>query len=256
MKSLLLLLLLTFAKASPSFEGKLSLNSTNSTTLKEGGIPRSCLYYLNQGIRQNGFYQLYDYNNQIYVAFCDLSNEPGSAWTLVMSWMTEKYRGLPNFKSKVFYEDAPINEDSPNWQIYRQTYYQMYSIRQRSTHWRATCNVQEYTSTIDYQDYLRGKFSDFDIMNHDSVGSCQPVEYVNILGKVGGRGTTVGLWQYYNSYLLHIDSSDTGCEYIPFAVPRVDYFGYYGNGMSSKFHCSQSLYSTTQWWFGGYLEEH
>ncbi|XP_068713670.1 uncharacterized protein [Montipora foliosa] len=250
MKSLLLLLLLTFAKASPSFEGKLSLNSTNSTMLMEGGIPRSCLYYLNQGILKNGFYQLYDYNNQIYVAFCDLSHEPGSAWTLVMSWIT-KYKELPYFKNRAFYDDAPINEDNPNWNIYRQTYSQMNSIRQHSTHWRATCHIEYYG--LDYQDYLRGKFSDFDILNYEGHSTCQPVEYVNILGNASGRGTTVGFWQSSGKYCLHIDSSNTGCGYLPLEKPLVDYFGYYGDGLSSTFRCSYE-YSPTQWWFGGYLE--
>lgn len=219
----------------------------------EGVIPRSCLYYLNQGILQNGFYALYDYNDQVYVAYCDLSNEPGSAWTLVMSWIT-KYKELPYFKNRAFYADAPINDDNPNWEIYRQTYSRMYSTRQHSTHWRATCSLPQYT--IDYQDYLRGKFSDFDILYYEGGGICQPVEYVNILGNASGRGTTVGFWQFSGSYFLHIDSSNTGCGYLPLADPRVDYFGYYGDGLSSAFRCSYHEYSSTQWWFGGYLEEH
>ena len=57
-------------------------------------------------------------------------------------------------------------------------------------------------------------------------------------------------------YFLHIDSFSEGCEYGPIAGPRVDYFGYYGYGLSSEFRCSLSDYTTTQWWFGGYLEEH
>lgn len=255
MKSLLLLLLLTFAKASPTFEGKLSLNSTNSTI--GGYIPRSCLDYLKQGILKNGFYLLYDDDDQLYTVFCDLSVEPGSAWTLVMSWMTAKYKDLPYFRNMAFYDDAPINEDNPNFRIYRQTFARMNSIRERSTHWRATCDVQTYTSTLDYRDYLRGKFSDFDIMYYSGGSTCQPVEFVDILGNVGGSGTTVGFWQFSGSYMLHIDSSATGCEFAPLAEPLVDYFGYYGDGLSTEFRCSQYAdYSTTQWWFGGYLEEH
>ena len=220
----------------------------------EGYIPRSCLDYLKQGILKNGFYLLYDDNDQLYTAFCDLSIEPGSAWTLVVSWVTAKYKELPYFKNKAFTEDAPINEDNPNFQIYRQAFDRMISIQTQSTHWRATCNVYQSTTRIDYQDYLRGKFSDFDIMNYDGGLSCQPVEYINILGNVSGSGTTVGFWAS-GSFFLHIDSSDTGCDFLPLATPRVDYFGYYGDGLSSEFRCSQYESRTTQWWFGGYLEE-
>ena len=212
--------------------------------------------YLKQGILKSGFYLLYDDDDQLYTALCDLSTEPGSAWTLVMSWESEKYKDLPYFKNRALFEDAPINEENPNMQIYRQTLARMNSIREHSTHWRATCNVLRSTSRIDYQDYLRGKFSDFDVIYYEGGLSCQPVEYVNILGNVGGRGTTVGFWQRSGIYFLHIDSSNTGCEFLPLADPRVDYFGYYGDGLSSEFRCSQYESSTTQWWFGGYLKEH
>ena len=168
-------------------------------------------------IVESDFYLLHDDNlNKLYVVFCDLSHEPGAAWALVMSWVTEKYRELPNFKNMTFLDDAPINENTPNWNIYRQTWARMNSIRQHSTHWRATCDFQFASTRIDFLDYLRGKFSDVDIMTWQGGGSdCQPVEYVNILGRTGGSGTTVGLWQSSGSYLLHIDSSHTGCEFLP-----------------------------------------
>ena len=135
----------------------------------------------------------------------------------------------------------------------------MNSIRKYSTHWRATCNLgsDHYTEIFSYKDYLRGKFSDFNIMIYEGGGlsTCQPVDYINILGNASGSGTTVGFWQSSGSYFLHIDSSDTGCDFLPLANPRVDYFGYYGDGLSSEFRCSQYESYTTQWWFGGYLEE-
>ena len=219
----------------------------------KGYIPRSCLDYLKQGILKNGFYLLYDDDDQLYTAFCDLSSEPGTAWTLVTSWVSTNYKDLPYFNYRAFNEDAPINEDNPNFEIYRQTLNRMISLRTLSTHWRATCDFKR--TALDYRDYLRGKFSDFDIIYYDGGLSCQPVEYVNILGNVAGRGTTVGFWQTSGSYFLHIDSSDTGCEFLPLADPRVDYFGYYGDGLSSEFRCSRDEYTTTQWWFGGYLKE-
>ena len=226
----------------------------------QGFIPRSCLDYLQRGIRRTGLYDLFDDNGQVYRAFCDFSSElPLSAWTLVMSWVTTKYQNTTNFKSRTFYENAPVNEEIPNWEIYRQTLARMTNIRKHSTHWRATCNFQLRAGIIIYKDYLRGKFSDFDIMLREAVGWCQRVEYINILGNAGGSGTTVRFWQY-SGVFLHIDSEDTGCEFIPppyrTGLRAVDYFGYYGDELNPEFTCSRNASSTTQWWFGGYLGEH
>ena len=226
----------------------------------QGFNPRSCLDYLQLGIRQNGLYVLFaDTYGQIYRAFCDFSSEPPySAWTLVMSWVTAKYKEMSNFKSKAFYEHAPINEEYPNWEKYRQNLGQMIDLRKLSTHWRATCNFPLRAGrAIIYKDYLRGKFSDFDIMVQQRSSKCQRIEYINILGNAGGNGTTVRFWQYSGTYLLHIDSYDSDCEYTPPPyprVPRVDYFGYYGDGLNPEFTCSRKASSTTQWWFGGYLK--
>lgn len=209
--------------------------------------------YLKRGFLQNGFYLLYDDDGQLYTVFCDLSSEPGSAWTLVISWMTANYKDLLYFKYKVFNQDSPINENNPNFYIYRQTLDRMISIGNASTHWRATCSFEQIA--LDYRDYIRGKFSEFDIMrNYESGPSCQPVEYVNIRGNVAGSDNTAGFWQIPDTYFLHIDSSVSDCDFLPLADPVVDFFGYYGDGLSSEFRCSRSEYDTTQWWFGGYLE--
>ena len=61
-------------------------------------------------------------------------------------------------------QDAPINHKTPNWYSYRQTRARMKGIRSQSTYWRATCSFDQMQQKIDYKDYLRGKFSDFDIM--------------------------------------------------------------------------------------------
>ena len=224
----------------------------------KGDYPRSCLDILRQGYRRNTIYNLYDNHDQVYWGFCDLSSEPGSAWTLVISWVTAKYKDLPNFKNRAFNEDAPINDGNPNLENYRQTLARMNIIRGYSTHLRATCSFNPYKA-ISYRDYLRVKFSDFDIMGAKSA-TCQPVEYINILGRSGWSGTTVGFWQRPGKYLLHIDSGHRGCEFVPPSypgIPYADYFGYYGDGANPLFTCSQNpLFSTTQWWFGGYLKQH
>ena len=173
---------------------------------------------------QNGFYWLFDDQNQRYVAYCDLSSEPGTAWTLVASW-NKASKGLPHIWYKTLLQDTPVKHNTPNWNVYRQTLARMKSLRSRSTHWRATCSFN-LMKAIDYRDYLRGKFSDFDIMTFLGVGKCFPVEYVNIRGHAAGSGTTAQFWQIYNVNFLHIDSGKSGCGFKPNAgaVPSEDNF--------------------------------
>ena len=99
-------------------------------------------------------------------------------------------KNLPQFRSKSFVQDAPVNENTPNWYSYRQTLTRMKNIRGRSTHWRATCSFNQ-VEAIDYRDYIRGRFRDFDIMAFSGKGVCFPVEYVDIRGSTAGKGTTL-----------------------------------------------------------------
>ena len=135
---------------------------------KNGFIARSCLDYLQHGMFENGFYWLFDDHEKRYVVYCDLSSEPGAAWTLVMSW-NRASKDLPHFRSKTFLQDAPINHKTPNWHAYRQSLARMNNISSQSTHWRATCSFnlprfQNLEKSVDYRDYIRGKFSEFNIM--------------------------------------------------------------------------------------------
>ncbi|XP_078349847.1 uncharacterized protein LOC144634687 [Oculina patagonica] len=223
-----------------------------------GFIARSCLDYLQHGKFENGFYWLFDDQDKQYVAYCDLSSEPGAAWTLVMSWNRE-YKGLPQFQTKAFIQDAPINHNTPNWYIYRQTLARMKSLRSRSTYWRATCSFN-IMKEINYRDYLRGKFSDFDIMSFLGHGRCFPVDYVNIRGHAAGSGTTARFWQAQDTFTLHTDSYHTGsCIFRPNAGAvsghGEDNFGFYGTVNQKNFRCTMGDTQTTNWWFGGYMAD-
>lgn len=219
---------------------------------------RSCLDYLKHGQLENGFYWIFDIVNQRYLAYCDLSSEPGSAWTLVMSWNRASQK-LPNFSTKGFQQDAPINQNTPNWNVYRQTLARMKALRSFSTHWRATCSFnrprfQNLETSIDYRDYIRAKFGEPDVMTFVGNGGCFEVEYVNVRGHVAGNGTSVAMWQHKDVDLLHIDSSLPECEFNakPGSVRSEDNFGF--NKVSSdSFRCTAGDDATTQWWFGGYL---
>lgn len=221
---------------------------------KNNFIARSCLDYLKNGVFENGFYWLFDDKYQRYVAYCDLESEPGAAWTLVMSW-NRASRSLRQFRSSTFAQDAPINHKTPNWDSYRQTLSRMKSLRSTSTHWRATCSFN-HLDNIDYRDYVRGSFSNNDIMGFLGHGQCLLVDYVNIRGHAAGPGTKARFWQVHNTYMLHIDSSHTGCGFVPTAGSSAseDNFGF-NQAFNTNFRCNGGDFSTTQWWFGGYLAE-
>lgn len=96
-----------------------------------------------------------------------------------MSW-NRASKDLPHFRSKTFLQDAPISDKTPNWNSYRQTLARMKTLRSQSQYWRATCSFDQMQQKIDYRDYLRDKFSDFEIMTHNGNAQCFPVDYVNM----------------------------------------------------------------------------
>ncbi|KAK3734820.1 hypothetical protein QZH41_002406 [Actinostola sp. cb2023] len=212
--------------------------------------PRSCLDYLRKGSSKCGVYKIYDNNGHSFPVYCDMKTEPGNAWTLVMSW-SNKYRGLAPFKSLAFKQNSPVNNNVPNFNLYRQTLSRMQSIKSRSTHWRATCSYP--THGVDYRDYVRGNFKAFDVMTFIGNGACKQVEYVNIRGHMGIH-TTARWWQRVNTYTLHIDSSSKGCGFVPVAgaVGSEDNFGF-PSSINPNFRCTANDKATTQWWFGGHL---
>ena len=145
----------------------------------------------------------------------------------------------------------PINENSPNWFLYRLTAGRMKSLRDVSTHWRATCSFEKY-GINHYKDYVRGRFADADIFAFMGSGVCLKTELVNIRGHTGIQ-KTARFWQVLSTFLLHIDSSLKGCQFDPTAgsVSSEDNFGFY-DYVNPKFTCTMNADSTTQWWFGGY----
>ena len=118
----------------------------------------------------------------------------------------QKNRGLPQFSKTPFKFDAPVNENSQNWNVYRLGLSRIRSLAAHSTHWRATCSYPSHG--VDFTDYVRGNFKDFNVVDFLGNGECKEVEYVNIRGHRGVH-LTAKFWQVENSLSLHIDSSDT-----------------------------------------------
>ena len=167
-----------------------------------------------------------------------------------MSW-ANKFRSLTQFQKIPFKFNAPVNENAHNWNLYRLSLTRMRSLQSHSTHWRATCSFP--THGVDFTDYVRGNFKDFNIVDFLGVGQCRKVEYVNIRGHKGFH-LTARFWQVANTLILHIDSSSSGCNFDPRSgsVRSEDNFGFYGT-TNPKFRCTAGDDSTTQWWFGAHL---
>ena len=213
--------------------------------------PTSCAEYGQQGISKDGIYKIYGNDGNSFPAYCDLKSEPGIAWTLVMSWSREN-RVISAFKNAALQVNAPENENSPNYDRYRLSLERMRSLQVHFTRWRATCSYP--THGIDFTDYLRGNFKDFDIVDFQGHGECKRVDYVDIRGH-NGTNLTAPFWPNLEMG-LHTDSSLVLCKFNAAvgAVSNEDNFGFY-EGINPKFRCTQEDSSTTQWWFGAHLKK-
>ena len=214
--------------------------------------PTSCVEYGQQGAYKDGIYKIYDNDGNSFPAYCDLKSEPSIARTLVMS-LSKENRLISAFRNAVLQINAQENDNSPNWDRYRLSLERMRSLQVHSTHWRATCSYPTYG--IDYRDYIRGNFKDFNIVDFLGNGECKRVEYVDIRGH-NGTNLKVPFWQQKNSWILHVISKSHRCEFSASvgAVDSEDNFGFYAE-MNQKFRCTQADNSTTQWWFGAHLKK-
>ena len=217
----------------------------------------SCLDLRKSGVMTNGYYKV-EVKGVMWRVYCDFTSEPDSAWTLVMSWSFENAK-TPAFRSKSLIEDAPVNERIPNWDVYRMSKEHMINLKGKSSHWRVTCSFDtikigyKEDMRMDYRDYMRGQFSDFDITSYQGGASCKKVEYINVRGHGGHE--TAPFWQHTSHNLLHTDSASTGCKFNAKSGSKSseDNFGYYG-ATNPKFRCTSGPKATTQYWFGGYVQ--
>ena len=169
-----------------------------------------------------------------------------------MSWSREN-RLISAFYNTPLQINAPENETSPNWDLYRLRLERMRSLQVHSTHWRATCSYP--THGIDYRDYLRGNFKDFNIVDFLGTDECKRVDYVDIRGH-NGTNLKVPFWQKKSTWMLHHDSSYDLCQFTAKvgSVSSEDNFGFYYT-FNPTFRCTQADNSTTQWWFGAHLKK-
>ena len=174
-----------------------------------------------------------------------MESEPGSVWTLVMSFTRANKEREP-FRFSGMYEDAPANKYSPNWSNYRMSLNQMTDLKNKTTHWRATCSFPTYRFDI-HTDYVRAVFTDFDLMGKFS-GECKKANYISVM-KQSCSECTSNWWQS-NSHTPHIYAgvNNSPCDVKSDKSDKV-YFGAYYR-YSTAFRCTATSDSTTNYWFG------
>ena len=197
----------------------------------------------------NGIYNIVDEQNISFPVYCDFGSEPNAAWTLIQSHSLQNKNA---FNGKPFYlHDMPINQDAPEWNNYRLSKSRMKSIREVSTHWRATCNFR--TDGVDYRDYWRVSLESLDLSAQPSGANfCLLSEFLNIRGNECTNCTVVSAYKPTNS--LHCDSwfsSLEGCDFDGQSGGVFDEnnFGEYGP-TNPAFRCTSSVSSTSQFWLG------
>ena len=210
---------------------------------------RSCReILLGDKVKTNGFYNVFDKEDNLFQAFCDFGSETNFAWTLIMSY---SFQNRFTFREKPFYlYDLQINQDSHQWDNYRLSLSRMQSIRNTSSHWRATCNFA--TKTMDYRDYVRTSFSNTDFLVTPDQNRCIRYEFVDIRGNRCQNCTVYS--PYSTVYDYHIDSWwGNFCDFTARTggVQDEDNFGFYGT-RNNAFGCSYTGTSTTQYWIGGH----
>ncbi|XP_031567568.1 uncharacterized protein LOC116302418 [Actinia tenebrosa] len=214
---------------------------------------RSCLDYLRYGATRNGIYDITDISGDSYPVWCDVTSEPRSAWTLIMSHAFRN-KDQQAFCRKTLTEDVPVNQDNPNWEAYRLSLRRMQFLFNQSTHWRVTSSSYKYG--VDFRDYVRASLSAFDILSYLGRGECKNVEYINIRG-INASFTTVPFWQSLASPadILHTDSSLNPCAFDARqgAVASENNFGLLCIDTNPAFRASESADSTNEHWMGGYL---
>ncbi|CAB4022952.1 Hypothetical predicted protein, partial [Paramuricea clavata] len=211
-------------------------------------LNRSCLDHFNHGSKTSGNYTILDWEEKARTVYCDMESEPGSVWTLIMSF-TRENKDLKAFRKRAMYQSAAKNKDAPNWSAYRMGSSSLVALKNMTTHWRITCSFPQYRVDIKTH-YVRAVFADFDLLSEFS-GECKNVSYVSVMGQSCSKCTVQ--WTQIDNFTPHIAAmqNDSACDI------KSDNSGYYYFGgyytYNPKFRCTETPKSTTNYWFGSYV---
>jgi hypothetical protein len=211
-------------------------------------LNRSCLDHFNHGSKTSGYYTILDLKEKARTVYCDMESEPGSVWTLVMSF-TRENKYVDSFRSKAMYENGGRRYGTPNWTYYRLGYPAMHHVKSTTTHWRVTCSFPQYGVNIN-TDYVRAALADFDLMG-TFWRKCKKVSYISVMGQSCSECTAH--WSQGNGNAPHIAADDEKdvCN-IKSDKSGNNYFGAYEK-YSATFRCTVNATSTTNYWLGSYV---
>ena len=187
----------------------------------------------------------------MFKVYCDFTSEPGWAWTLVMSESLQNV-GKP-FTRRGLFTNEPMSPEVPNWEAYRLQLDRMKGLRSESTHWRITCSFDP-ASVVDYRDYVRAKFKNFDLLTYRGDKTCELVDYINVYGHSCEKCTAV--WYQSDGYILVHRSYQNNCEFgrAPGSIQDNDRYSEQNFGRyevyNPNFRCTSSSSATTNYWFG------
>ena len=195
-------------------------------------------------------YCIFDYNNTLYP-------NASIAWTLFESgnlsmYQDDNYLQIPWSQNRTFNQESP--NDSKN-SLYRMSREAMIEIKNFSDFMFSTCN---------FDLSLKQDFFWFDINDLETtVGTdifgyfgsvCLKAREIDVRNE-SCKFQTVNVVSNSTFEHFHVLSGSTNCEcdLSNGAITNENNFGEYSN-YNSEFSCSSGLQSTTQWWFGAWVQ--
>mgnify|MGYP002803582578 CR=1 FL=1 len=102
-----------------------------------------------------------------FKVFCDFDSKTNATWTLVQSY---QFRYYNKFRTPYF-QNSPVNEETPCWDEYRLSKSRMQSIQDDFVKFRITCKYD--TDGVVYTDYLQAAKKQIDILTYQIEYSYQ-----------------------------------------------------------------------------------
>ena len=96
------------------------------------------------------------------------------------------------FTRQALFANEPMSPEVPNWEAYRLQLDRMKGLRSKSTHWRITCSFDP-ASVVDYRDYVRAKFKNFDLLTYKGAKTFELVDDINVHGHSSEKCTAVSI---------------------------------------------------------------
>ena len=157
------------------------------------------------------------------------------------------------FTQRGLFKNEPMSPDVPNWEAYRLQLDRMKGLRSESTHWRITCSFDP-ASVVDYRDYVRAKFQNFDVLTYKGSKTCELVDYINVHGHDCKNCTAV--WYQSAKLILAHKSYQDFCDFarapesiLVNGTHSEQNFGRYAF-YNPNFRCTSNSSATTNYWFG------